>query len=344
MQRACRATLIALLCILTSLVSKQNAHAHGSGSGCYPKILTFTVDNANYDPQAPGDTKPNIYYTIRNKGTGYCNNLKVYFCTDKNYQINGSEKLQYSVRNSGGANVLNTGLAAGCPYYSHTLGVKAIQELDLPPGGSSSSMSNFELVIPGMQFLTAGDYNGTTLQMAVYNKYGKKKDSSSETPSTNIKPSCFLPSLPTPGFSTNAVYSPTGGLNGGAVSFNQAIDKNTARLKQSTIHLLFPGARCNYRAYLSIKSVRGGMVNSENLQQVSSFLNKIDYTASATFCGISTQFNTVGTGLSGSSKQCSITNAAQSDLNLTIQTIPGNTPLLAGTYNDTLVIKIGSPL
>ncbi len=340
MQKAYKTIIIALLSMMITLMLNKNVQAHS----CYPKIITFSVSNANYDPQNSGHTTTDIFYIIRNKGSGYCYNLKVSFCTNKASQLNGLEKLQYSVNSSSGTNVLNTGFVTGCPYHSSNLTSYAIQGLNLPPGGSTSSSNNFEIFIPSLQFLAAGEYSGDTLQMAIYSKYGQRLDSSSETPSTNIAASCFLPSLPILSSSINTTYTPTGGLSGGAVSFNQAIDKNTAKLKQSSIELSFSEARCNYRANLSIKSMNGGMINNNNLQQVSSFLNKINYIATASFCGVSTQINTDSTSFPNASKLCSISGVNQSDLILTIETSQGNTPLLAGTYEDTLVIKIGSPL
>ncbi len=339
MRQAYRKTIMIVPILLAALIISEEVIA-----GCEPEIQSFISSKASYDPLKHRSTTAEVFYSIRNKGSYPCNNLKLYFCTDLARQKNGEMNLLYTVRNSYNRNILNRGHLTGCPSRISRLDRSALSHINIPARSSLSSGSQFEVNIPRFQFLDAGDYRGDILQLAVYDHHGKKITSRNSKPETQVASSCYLPSIPVPTSATNTKYSLTRGLSGGAVNFNGAINTNSATLKKSSIELLFRGARCNYRANLSIKSVNAGMVNNHSLRKVSSFLNKIDYTAIASFCGVSTGINTAGTGLPQSSQRCSVSGLTPPDLRLNIKTSKGDVPLLAGNYEDTLIIKIGSSL
>jgi hypothetical protein len=127
------------------------------------------------------------------------------------------------------------------------------------------------------------------------------------------------------------------------VTFDLA-DATTANLKASTIRLTF-GGMCNYSpTTLSLKSTKGGLIaGSAPALPISGFLTRIDYTATAQWGTASAGFTTDGS-LPIVSNSSAVNSPRNVNLVLNIMIDAATTPVIAGTYTDTLTVQLGTPL
>jgi hypothetical protein len=165
------------------------------------------------------------------------------------------------------------------------------------------------------------------------------------TASTNItlsgeaKPVCHLPG-PTSSTGTNT------SIDGNKISISQLLDEDTAMVKTSEANITYGQAMCNYAAYLSVASANGGMIRTSGTDVAVSgsgtFLDIIDYTIAIDWGTIKIEsFDTAQHRTDKKAvKQSGGANLA--DLLVKISTRQGNTPVLRGTYTDTITINIGA--
>jgi hypothetical protein len=152
---------------------------------------------------------------------------------------------------------------------------------------------------------------------------------------------CVLPPPAATGTATNATYASN------TINFTQFIDPNTALVTPSSLSLQFPNTLCNYPAKVSLQSKNGGLTSS-NASTVAngsgSFLQNVPYTVNATWGTFNLVLDTT------SSKGATVTasndtpGATSGNLTLTIATAASSLPVPQGTYQDTLLLKIGAPM
>ncbi len=333
-----RKALYFTLCIAAAiLLITQNAQAT-----CNFQIESFSIDMNNYDPLSKSDKRGTITYSIRNTGDITCS-FKAYFCSKATTQKNGTSDLSFRITPSGGhTSLLNQTALTECP--SSSTGLQLAEQKTVADGALYTSSLDFDMMIPNGQFVARGNYL-RDIGLAVFTSYGTKKDSRQTAASTTVLPSCEMTSQATSYNSNNATYSPTGSVAGGTVDFSSAIDSQRATLKDSSVQLTFSGSRCNYNAHVSIQSKSGGMLKTSGSSAASGgFLNRIDYTALLSFCNTQVQLSTQTDGSTAQVTQCTLDGLNLSDLLLTISTTAGNTPLLAGHYEDILTVQIGTSL
>jgi hypothetical protein len=146
---------------------------------------------------------------------------------------------------------------------------------------------------------------------------------------------------------TGGAASATATLNLG----NDAMDPTTALTLATTKNLTL-NAFCNYATHnVSLKSTKGGLVNAAATTTVGDFNRRIHYTANITgWDSTSAVASFTTTGLltsasespdTGSSPVTAATNVTNA--NLVITTVADTTnPLLAGSFGDTLTVKLGA--
>ena len=135
---------------------------------------------------------------------------------------------------------------------------------------------------------------------------------------------CNIPSAPTN----------TGGagmtLSGGAtdavqsVSIDDLVDDATGGLNASSITLTFANGVCNYNANVGIQSANGGMTGPATQ---AGFLNRVDYTATASF-GIATATITTA-GITGVKDSQAVGGSNLGDLVVNLTVTANATPLVA---------------
>jgi hypothetical protein len=149
------------------------------------------------------------------------------------------------------------------------------------------------------------------------------------------QPVCLMPD-PT------AVNSGNASVQSMTVTVNNLIDQQTARIQAWQASLNYPGVMCNYGATLSLRSLNGGMkpVGPTLTAVGGTFLTQANYTATATWGTLpNLVLNTASNGTDPVSLVSPGPNLA--DLLVSIQSPASTSPLSEGTYQDTLIIKVG---
>lgn len=152
---------------------------------------------------------------------------------------------------------------------------------------------------------------------------------------------CSMPSPQTTGTAMNATFA------GSALNITQFIDPNNASVVASTLSLQYPGTLCNYNTTLSIQSKSGGLVSS-NATPVASgagtFLQNVPYTIQASWGPVNLLLDTTGSNGSPVLAQTQSSGAISGNLTLTFATAANSLPVPQGNYQDTVQIKIGTPM
>jgi hypothetical protein len=152
---------------------------------------------------------------------------------------------------------------------------------------------------------------------------------------------CSMPSPQTTGTAMNATFA------GSAVNITQFVDPNNARVVASTLSLQYPGTLCNYSTTLSIQSKNGGLVSS-NATPVASgagtFLQNVPYSLQASWGPVNLLLDTNGSNGSSVLAQGQSSGAISGNLTLNFATAASSLPVPQGTYQDTVLIKIGTPM
>jgi hypothetical protein len=152
-------------------------------------------------------------------------------------------------------------------------------------------------------------------------------------------PVCRLPEVAP----SNAVNA---SMTGGTITVSELVDKTDATIKPWSIRMTFPGAMCNYNAFIHIQSEMGGLRPTTQLDQVVSgsgtFLDRVDYTASGTWGSITIDPMDTATGVYVISQQSPGPN--QGDLVIDLTSAGSNVPLIQGQYEDRIKVHIGAQL
>lgn len=139
-----------------------------------------------------------------------------------------------------------------------------------------------------------------------------------------------------------AVNSGNASVQSMTVTVNSLVNQQDSTIQAWQASLNYAGVMCNYSATLSLRSLRGGMkIVGPAVQPVGgTFLTQVDYTATAKWGNLPDLIlNTASNGTEPVSVLSPGPNKA--DLLININT-PGSTvPLVEGSFQDTLIIKVG---
>lgn len=151
-------------------------------------------------------------------------------------------------------------------------------------------------------------------------------------------PICTL-SAPTETFVEDAALQLPSTPTASTVVFD-AVDDD-AMLGSASILLTF-SAMCNYAsAFFGLQTTNGHMVRSPPAS-VTGFLTAIDYTASVTWSGPPTRTLIANGTPLATTTAATKANPTNGDLTVNIEVSSSSTPLLAGSYSDILVLRIGT--
>lgn len=130
-----------------------------------------------------------------------------------------------------------------------------------------------------------------------------------------------------------------------------AISSTDSTVDTATLlNITYPNTRCNYKAWLGVKTKNGGLTKGNVLASAlgspaSGFLNRVDYTAVANWTGAFITPALVTNGTPAAKTEIQDTDTAQNaSLTVTINTANGSTPLEEGVYGDVLTVGIGAQL
>lgn len=129
--------------------------------------------------------------------------------------------------------------------------------------------------------------------------------------------------------------------NGGAaslVTLNTMVDPNTART-QSAVGVVQFQVLCTGSHTLTVSSTSGGFVNTTTSATGNGFANHANYTLQASWDGKTRALTTAG---SAASLDLSGSDGATGALIVTVTVPPGEGPLVAGTYQDTINIDVSA--
>lgn len=157
---------------------------------------------------------------------------------------------------------------------------------------------------------------------------------------------CNIPTAPGTGTPSNITVGASTAATT-ALTITDFINDTTAVANSASITLTFANAMCNYAHNLGLKTTNGGLTQqaggSTAVGGSGTFLSRVDYTASASFGGVTTS-NLVTAGTAAASVSSGVSGANLGDLVVTFSIAAGAVPVLQGTYQDTLTVKIGAAI
>jgi len=130
-----------------------------------------------------------------------------------------------------------------------------------------------------------------------------------------------------------------------SVSVDNLISQQDATVLAWDATMTFPRTMCNWSAYVSLQSQNGGMKPVGAVASVlnGEFVKQVNYTATARW-GTVPQL-TLNTAISGTTAVSQLASGAnQADLVVTLSTPASATPLVAGEFQDNLIVKVGLSL
>lgn len=155
---------------------------------------------------------------------------------------------------------------------------------------------------------------------------------------------CNIPTAPTTAASTNMT------LNGGAttsastVNVSNIFNTTTGALTGGSITLRFASAVCNYNATVSLQTTNGRLTRSGGTAVVAgTWLTAVDYSAVASWATF-TSSTLNATGTAGAKINSTIGGPVVGNLDVQITVASSATPVAGGTYDDVLVLQIGTAL
>jgi len=162
---------------------------------------------------------------------------------------------------------------------------------------------------------------------------------------------------PSSNTTVNNLVDVTASLNFGDLLMNQT-NANTNASAANSGHDFYLRAFCNYAGHtVSLKSANGGLINTTGPQIAagSTFNKRIPYQAEIRDwnSGPFAVLNATGAGADGSLTNADVRTVTASSLitekavnndnsSIRITTAANSTPLLAGTFSDTLTVRLGS--
>jgi hypothetical protein len=152
---------------------------------------------------------------------------------------------------------------------------------------------------------------------------------------------CVLPAPVTTGTAANATFASN------TISITQFIDPNTALVTPSRLSLQFPNTLCNYNAKVSLQSKSGGLVSTDASTIANgsgAFLQNVPYSVTANWGTFSLVLDTTASKGAAVTAASDTSGATSGNLTLTIATAASMLPVPQGTYQDTLLLKIGAPM
>ena len=177
----------------------------------------------------------------------------------------------------------------------------------------------------------------------LFNQAAKAQDSSSaQFTVTGAAPKvCALPSPVATSFTNNATFASN------TLSITQFINPHTALVNSSSLSLQFPNSLCNYSAKFSLQSQNGGLIPASTSAiggGSRAFLQNVPYTVFANWGALNLLLDTSMSNGNAMTVSYNTNGAITGNLTLTFATAVSTLPVPQGTYQDTLVLKIGAPM
>ncbi len=186
--------------------------------------------------------------------------------------------------------------------------------------------------------------------------FADASQSTSVTFSGSVDNTCVM-TTPTVTASSNAASTALAGAAGvSTIAITNLADASTAALNAASFTLTYDGSYCNYAHKVGIKALKGGLVETADTNDVvagsGNFVQRIGYDADVTWAGASTQGPDPATSYSSDEGDATkttainttVTGANRGALVLSVAVAADTNPVVAGTYSETLTLKIGATL
>jgi len=150
-------------------------------------------------------------------------------------------------------------------------------------------------------------------------------------------PSGCLISTPTAAAGANSTFQPSGAQSG-QVTITQMVDPNTAVPVASTINLALP-VICNAAHNVTVSTTNGGLARvgaAAGAPPIGGFRQFLPYQVTASWAGQTAN----ATSQAGPTLTINSSDGAAGQISLTIAVPGGGDPMVAGAYNDQVVIQL----
>lgn len=154
---------------------------------------------------------------------------------------------------------------------------------------------------------------------------------------------CNIPTAPTAPAASNMSLNGGGTVAANTVNVTNIFNTTTGALTGGNITLRFGNVVCNYNATIGLRTTNGNLTAAAGTIVGGTFLNDIDYTATATW-GAAPVATLNATGTAGATVNQAAGGANVADLDLVITVGASATPVVGGTYSDTLTLQVGAAL
>ncbi|MFI4933455.1 MAG: hypothetical protein ACHP7N_02445 [Caulobacterales bacterium] len=153
-----------------------------------------------------------------------------------------------------------------------------------------------------------------------------------------VAPSACLISSPTAAAGANAAFQATGAQQG-QITITQLADPQTAQPVAASISIALP-IICNTAHHVIVSTANGGLARvgsvSHSQQSVNGFREFLPYQVDAAWAGQDVS----GTSQAGATVTINSNDGAAGQLSLVITVPGGGDPLVAGAYNDQVVVEL----
>lgn len=187
--------------------------------------------------------------------------------------------------------------------------------------------------------------------------FADASQSTDVTFSGSVDKTCVL-TAPTVTLSKNASSTALNGASGiSTIAITNLADASTAALNAASFTLTYADSYCNYNHQVGIKAKNGGMIDSgtanDPVADSGNFVRRIGYTSNVAWGGgtdltgpaPTTVYDTDAGDASKTTKlEKNVAGANRGNLVLTVSIAADANPVVAGSYSETLTLKIGATL
>ena len=284
-------------------------------------IVGLTAALGTYSSSAPGTQTLSLTLVLNKSGNGLCSGTLGFLGSVSPAQMTGpgAPKLNYNVMNTGGTSIL----------YTSTPGTRV----------AISGTNNGAIIVTVAATITVGAVAGQTGRPAgIYSDtsvVAKVFEGDSNTPVGGAAPALIV--------SATVVGSCTiGGVSTPAADSATIPVSSSGAVNTSVINRSYASVVCSGPSNVQLTSLNGAVKSPATA--VTGFSNIINYSATASFSSANATLNTatVATATGSESGTAASTSGVlpSGTMSVTITPAASASPLLAGSYSDTLRITI----
>jgi hypothetical protein len=284
-------------------------------------ISGLTAALGTYNITTPGTQTLSLTLVLNKTGNGQCSGTLGFLGSVSPAQMTGPgvPKLNYNVMNTGGTSIL----------YTSTPGTRvAILGTNNNQSTVTVTASITVGAVAGQTGRPAGSYSDTSVVAKVF-------EGASNTPVGGAAPALNVSATVVGSCTIGGVNTPS--ADTATIPVNASGNVVTTAINRSYVSVV-----CSGISNVQLTSLNGAVKSSATA--VSGFSKLINYSATATFFGASATLNTAtiptATGSESGSASSTSSGSPSGTMSVAITPAANTSPLLAGSYTDTLRITI----